>query len=101
MILESEQKLDLEEVHCEVFDESHKIIMEETRQDIATYNAVAAAARAAILQAMTSIEIIETKLPELRHVLELSRDKCATDLAALRAQLQIVKGDIEIMGVII
>merc|ERR1719456_1748927 len=48
MILESEQKLDLEEVKCEMFDEDQKKIMEQTRQDIATYNAVAAQARARI-----------------------------------------------------
>merc|ERR1719326_474840 len=52
MILESEQKLDLEMVKCQMFDEDQKRIMEETRQDIATYNAVAAAARSSILQAM-------------------------------------------------
>merc|ERR1719160_2069903 len=101
MILESEQKLDLEEVKCEMFDEEQRQIMEETRQDIATYNAIAASARAAILQAMTTIEVIETKLPELAHVLKLSREKCATDLAALYAQLKIVEGDLEIMGLII
>merc|ERR1719230_1171833 len=61
MILESEQKLDLEKVKCQMFDEQQRQIMEETRQDIATYNAVAASARANILQAMTTIEIIETK----------------------------------------
>merc|ERR550514_2200064 len=87
MILESEQKLDLEEIKCQMFDEDQRKIMEETRQDIATYNAVAAAARANILQAMTTIEIIETKLPELGHVLELSRAKCATELAGFNAQL--------------
>merc|ERR1719160_1812292 len=101
MILESEQKLDLEIVKCQMFDEEQRHIMEETRQDIATYNAVAAAARARILQAMTTIEIIETKLPELKAVLESVREKCATDLAALQAQLAIVESDIKIMGLII
>merc|ERR1719198_1244621 len=101
MILESEQKLDLEEIKCKMFDEEQRLIMEETRQDIANYNAIAAAARAAILQAMTQIEIIETKLPELQHILDLTRAKCATDIAALEAQLAIVEGDIEIMGIII
>merc|ERR1719502_444227 len=101
MILESEQKLDLEEVKCQNFDEEQKKIMEETRQDIASYNAIAAQARAAILQAMTTIEVIETKIPELQHILDLSRTKCATDIAALQAQLTIVEGDLEIMAVII
>merc|ERR1719158_1173018 len=72
MILESEQKLDLEMVKCRMFDEDQKRIMEETRQDIATYNAVAAAARSAILEAMTTIEIIETKLPEFKYTLKMS-----------------------------
>merc|ERR1719456_407936 len=76
MILESEQKLDLEEVKCEMFDEDQKKIMEQTRQDIATYNAVAAQARARILSAMTTIEVIESKLPELAKVLESSRPRC-------------------------
>merc|ERR1719261_2428757 len=101
MILESEQKLDLEDVKCRMFDEDQKRIMEETRQDIATYNAVAAAARSSILQAMTTIEIIETKLPELKHTLQMSMQKCATELAALQAQLAIVEGDLKIMEVII
>merc|ERR1719463_761086 len=58
MILESEQKLDLEDVKCQMFNEEQKAIMEETRQDIAVYNAVAASARANILAAMTTIEIM-------------------------------------------
>merc|ERR1719217_1296032 len=69
MILESEQKLDLEMVKCQMFDEDQKRIMEETRQDIASYNAIAASARANILQAMTTIEVIESKLPDLEETL--------------------------------
>merc|ERR1719316_2102119 len=101
MILESEQKLDLEMVKCRMFDEDQKRIMEETRQDIATYNAVAAAARSSILEAMTTIEIIETKLPEFKYTLKMSMQKCATELAALKAQLAIVEGDLKIMEVIL
>merc|ERR1719353_1816881 len=101
MILESEQKLDLEMVKCQMFDEDQKKIMEETRQDIATYNAVAAAARSSILEAMTTIEIIETKLPEFKYTLKMSMQKCATELAALKAQLAIVEGDLKIMEVIL
>ena len=49
--------------------------MEEPRQDIATYNVVAAASRADILRVMTTMGIIVTKLLALRHVLQLPRDK--------------------------
>merc|ERR1719409_2312455 len=80
MILESEQKLDLELAKCEQYDIQTKAEMEETRQDIATYNAVAAQARAMILQAMTTIQIIETKLPEVKQVLQSTMDKCEADI---------------------
>merc|ERR1719454_842226 len=90
MITESQKKLDLEDVKCSQYIESQTEIMEQVTQDISSFNAQAAAARAHILKAMTTIELIETKLPQMKTDLQAHLEKCARDKAALKAQLTIL-----------
>merc|ERR1719160_2482396 len=98
MITESQKKLDLEDVKCSQYIDSQTEIMEQVTQDISSFNAMAAAARAHILQAMTTIELIETKLPEMKADLKDHLDKCLTETASLKAQLSILEGDAKVIG---
>merc|ERR1719443_2380743 len=98
MISESEHKLDLEEVRCSEFEKKQLEIMEQTRQDIAMYNAIAAEARADILAAQTQIEMLTQRIPELNTALDQLEKKCAAEAASLRAQLAVLDGDIEVMN---
>merc|ERR1719377_234354 len=70
MISESEHKLDLEEVRCLEFEKKQLELMEQTRQDIAAYNAIASEARAEILAAQTQIDMLVQKIPELNTALD-------------------------------
>lgn len=101
MITESEKKLDLEDVKCSQYIESQTEIMEQVTQDISSFNAQAAAARAHILKAMTTIELIETKLPQVKSDLQEHTEQCSTDVAALKAQLVILEDDASTMGTIL
>merc|ERR1719310_2251537 len=98
MISEAEHKLDLEEVRCAEVEQKQLKLMEETRQDIAMYNAIASEARAEILAAQTQIDMLVQKIPELNDSLAQLLQKCATEITALRAQLAVLEGDIAVMN---
>merc|ERR1719399_2637750 len=98
MISESEHKLDLEEVRCAEFEKKQLELMEQTRQDIAMYNAIASEARSDILAAQTQIDMITQRIPELNTSLAQLLQKCSTEQAALRAQLAVREGDITVMN---
>merc|ERR1719171_2125920 len=98
MISEAEHKLDLEEVRCAEFEAKQLELMEQTRQDIAAYNAIASEARAEILAAQTQIDMLVQKIPELNDQLAQLLQKCATEISSLRAQLAVLEGDIAVMN---
>merc|ERR1719238_432277 len=98
MIAEAEHKLDLEEVRCSEFEKKQLELMEQTKQDIAMYNAIAAEARANILAAQTQIEMLTQRIPELNASLDQLLQKCATETASLRAQLAVLEADIQVMN---
>merc|ERR1719310_111497 len=98
MISEAEHKLDLEEVRGAEFEQKQLELMEQTRQDIAMYNAIASEARAEILAAQTQIDMLVQKIPELNDSLAQLLQKCATEISSLRAQLAVLEGDIQVMN---
>merc|ERR1719390_258764 len=98
MISEAEHKLDIEEVRCAEFEQKTLQLMEQTRQDIAAYNAIASEARAEILAAQTQIDMLVQKIPELNDSLAQLLKKCATEISSLRAQLAVLEGDITVMN---
>merc|ERR1719171_2780329 len=98
MISEAEHKLDLEEVRCAEFEQKQLELMEQTRQDIAAYNAIASEARAEILSAQTQIEMLLQKIPELNDSLAQLLAKCATEISGLKAQLAVLEGDITVIN---
>merc|ERR1719160_1630455 len=98
MISEAEHKLDLEEVRCAEFEQKQLELMEQTRQDIAAYNAIASEARAEILAAQTQIDMLVQKIPELNESLAQLLAKCATEISSLRAQLAVLEGDITVIN---
>jgi hypothetical protein len=98
MIAEAEHKLDLEEVRCSEFEKKQLALMEQTKQDIAMYNAIAAEARADILAAQTQIELLTQKIPELNDSLDQLVKKCAAETASLRAQLAVLEADIQVIN---
>merc|ERR1719159_1442287 len=98
MISEAEHKLDLEEVRCAEFEAKQLELMEQTRQDIAAYNAIASEARAEILAAQTQIDMLVQKIPELNDQLAQLLAKCASEISSLRAQLAVLEGDITVIN---
>merc|ERR1719420_1220238 len=101
MIAEAEHKLDLEEVRCSEFEKKQLELMEQTKQDIAMYNAIAAEARGDILSAQTQIEMITQKIPELNDSLDQLLKKCADETATLRSQLAVLEGDITVINEVV
>merc|ERR1740127_139837 len=76
-------------------------LMEIARGEIAAANFVAANSRALILDAQYNINKCEVAIPETKQELKEHNQKCADDLAKLKARLKIVMGDISVMTMIL
>merc|ERR550537_443998 len=101
MIEEVQAKYDLELQNCCEYDEMQSMLIEETRQDISMFNAIAAEARQEVLEANGIIHVCETKLPELTDALAIHNRECKEEIASLEAQLTIVMADIAVMDTIL
>jgi hypothetical protein len=101
MIEEVQAKYDLELQNCCNYDEMQSMLIEEARQDISMFNAIAAEARQEVLEASSQIHICEVKLPELNDALTIHNRECEEEIASLEAQLSIVMADIAVMDIIL
>merc|ERR1719487_286334 len=86
MIEEVQSKYDLELQNCCEYDEMQSMLIEETRQDISMFNAIAAEARQEVLDASGIIHMCEVKLPELNDALTIHNRECKEEIAELEAQ---------------
>jgi len=101
MVTESEMNLDAEMERCEIYDGAMKSQMEITRQDISNANAMNAAGRAELMRANAQIEYFEKKIPETQKELKDHNEECAVDIAALNAQIDVVKQDLSVMDTVV
>lgn len=98
MVKENQQKYDMELHKCCMYDEIQSAVIEESRQDIALFNAEASECYRDILQADGVIELCEDKLPELDDALNNHKAECAAERKELHDQLKIIKGDLNVMS---
>merc|ERR550537_236800 len=101
MIEEVQSKYDMELQNCCEYDEMQSMLIEETRQDISMFNAIAAEARQEVLDASGIIHICEIKLPELNDALTIHNRECKEEISELEAQLSIVMADLAVMDIIL
>merc|ERR1719389_826179 len=101
MIEEVQAKYDLELQNCCNYDEMQSMLIEEARQDISMFNAIAAEARQEVLEANGVIHVCETKLPELNDALTIHNRECKEEIAELEAQLAIIMADLDVMATIL
>jgi len=97
MMLESTNKLDMEKVKCAEAQSTQRREMEETRQDIASYNSASASARGRILSAQTQIEMLEEKIPQFESQLMTHNAECKKSSEIQKAQIALVENDISVM----
>merc|ERR1711981_78834 len=100
MIYESMSKYDQEVAKCTEYYSKQCAAMEACRGQIAASNYIAANSRSLILDAQGRINRCEVDIPTRKLELKLHNEKCAQELGKMRARLEIILGDIQVMVII-
>jgi len=93
MIKEAEGKYSDELARCCSYDKKQSLLIEETRQTIALYNAKAAEAKKLMLEASSGISTCETQLENAKTELTESLKMCESRKREIDMQLVIVRND--------
>jgi len=91
-------KLDNEVERCGTYNRETLAMLEQIRQDVASFNAQAAEARGRVLESQGTIAFCQLKLPQVQQELQEHNEECAREEASLNAQIGIVEADLEVMG---
>lgn len=98
MIKTASTKKDIETVRCEEYHKTQTRLIEDTREQIAKFDAEAAQAREEILRADAQIDMITDRLDEAKDKLTMNERMCEEAIPNLENQLRIVNGDLAVMA---
>jgi hypothetical protein len=91
-------KLDNEVETCGTYNRETLELLEEIRQDVASFNSQAAEARSRVLKAQSVIAFCNTKMPQVGEELDEHNAECTREEAALNTQIDIVEADLAVIG---
>jgi len=91
-------KLDNEIEKCGTYNRETLALLEEIRQDIASFNAQAAEARSRVLKSQGTIAFCQLKLPQVQEELDEHNEECQNEEISLKGQIEIVVADLSLMG---
>jgi len=98
MMSDSGAKLDNEIEKCGTYNRETLALLEEIRQDVASFNAQAADARSRVLKSQGTIAFCQLKLPQVQEELDQHNEECDKEEASLKSQIDIVLGDLVVMA---
>mmetsp|Transcript_145458 Transcript_145458/g.466159 ORF Transcript_145458/g.466159 Transcript_145458/m.466159 type:complete len:877 (+) Transcript_145458:72-2702(+) len=98
MMDDSGAKLDNEVEKCGSYNRETMALLEEVRQDVASFNSQAAEARSRVLKSQATIGFANLKLPQVTEELEQHNAECTKEESSLTSQVAIVLADIEVMA---
>merc|ERR1719456_1622924 len=101
MIYEAMFDYDVEISKCTEFYAKQCGAMEACRGQIAASNYIAANSRSLILDAQSRINRCEVDIPTRKLQLKQHNEKCARELGKMKARLEIILGDIQVMVIIL
>jgi len=101
MMDDSAAKLDNEVEKCGTYNRETIALLEEIRQDVASFNAQAAEARSRVLKSQATIGFANLKLPQVSEELVQHNEECAKEESSLQSQILIVEADVAVMGSIL
>mmetsp|Transcript_56612 Transcript_56612/g.134856 ORF Transcript_56612/g.134856 Transcript_56612/m.134856 type:complete len:917 (-) Transcript_56612:182-2932(-) len=101
VILETVKNLDIEKVGCRDFHISQSKEMQLTHNELSEASERAAAARAEILRAESSISNLKTLIDDAKTAIKEEKDKGKQEIDALQSQMSLVDADLEVMEKVI
>merc|ERR1719440_1411282 len=93
MALDTMNKLDLQRAECLTQQTKEEQLLDDTGQDVASFNAQHTAARAQVMNTQTNIKRLQETIPKLNHELSLHEAKCKESIVTLRAQIALAQKD--------
>jgi hypothetical protein len=86
-------KLDMQRVECLSQQSKQKQLLDETGQDVSSFNAQGTTARAQLMATQTAIKRLEEMIPKLSLELSLHDSKCKESRVSLKKQIELVQKD--------
>jgi hypothetical protein len=93
MALDTMSKLDIQRAACLSTQGKQKQLLDETSQDVSSFNAQGTSARAQVMATQSAIKRLEELLPRLNQELALHQSKCQETRATLKKQIELIKKD--------
>lgn len=101
MMEDVNKKLDMEKERCDEFHASKTLLLDTTRVQISDENAAAAAAEETMSAAQEMKASLTETLAETKDRLDEKEKQCETDLDALNVELTAVKGDVDVLKLVL
>mmetsp|Transcript_65519 Transcript_65519/g.213335 ORF Transcript_65519/g.213335 Transcript_65519/m.213335 type:complete len:887 (-) Transcript_65519:188-2848(-) len=101
MMAEAQINLDIEQKKTSDYKRTQTELVEATRQDIASFNSMAADSRGHVLKAQAGIGGINYKLPKVEDEMGETKEQCTADVTALKSELANVLKDLRTMMMIL
>lgn len=101
MIKETAEKLELEQMRCSDYEHRQHQSMEQLREDIASFNSLAAEARGNVIKAQGQIGFLGFKVSQVREQTQGIHAECYKEKGVIKKQIEIVKSDIKVMAQIL
>jgi len=97
MLLETVEKADLEEIRCDSYKRTSEVLMEEIKEDLATYIVLVTSAQSDKNEANSNIETHKDEADKIEGEIIAFTNQMNTELTSLNTQLTIAKGDSDVM----
>lgn len=98
MMDDSNAKLDNEAQRCSVYNRETVALLEQIRQDGASFTAGAAESRSRVLKSQGVIAFTNLKLPQVEEELTGHNQECVTQETSIKSEIQVVVADLAVMA---
>jgi hypothetical protein len=93
MAMDTMLKLDMQRAECLSQQAKQTQLLDETGQDMSSFNAQGTTARAQVMATQTAIKRLEEEIPKLTYELDLHEAKCKESRISLKKQIELVQKD--------
>jgi hypothetical protein len=93
MTMSTMEKLDMQRAECLSQQAKQHQLLDDTEQDITSFNSQGTSARAQVMATQTSVKRLQEMLPKLNHELALNEAKCKQSVANLKKQISLIQAD--------
>jgi len=97
MIMDTGQKLDLEQIKGAAYEQTQKGLIQEARTEMVSYSEAGSTARAQVLKSEAAIAAIELRMPHLTQQATRQREQCTKQTLVINKEIEMLADDTKTM----